>query len=78
MLGFGSPDAELVLSSFLVITVLTVTVGMLAVHWFMRNRRLEDVVARTPWPVVGLVWAGMLLLIVTTQGTGNAFIYFQF
>ena len=78
MLGFGSPDAELVLSSFLVFTVLTVTVGMLAVHWFMRNRRLEDVVARAPWPVVGLVWAGMLFLIVTTQGTGNAFIYFQF
>jgi len=78
MLGFGAPGGELVLSSFLVITVLTVTVGMLAVHWFMRNRSLEDVVARVPWPVLGVVWAGMLFLIVITQGTGNAFIYFQF
>jgi alginate O-acetyltransferase complex protein AlgI len=78
MLGFGALESELVLSSFLVLTVLTVTVGMLAVHWYMRNRRLEDVVARAPWPVTGLVWAGMLFLIVITQGTGNAFIYFQF
>jgi alginate O-acetyltransferase complex protein AlgI len=78
MLGFGALESELVLSSFLALTVLTVTVGMLAVHWFMRNRRLEDVVARSPWWLTGVVWAGMIFLIVITQGTGNAFIYFQF
>ena len=53
-------------------------VGMLAVHWYMRSRRLEDVVARAPWWLTGLVWAGMLFLIVITQGSGDAFIYFQF
>jgi len=78
MLGFGAPDGELVLSTFLVTTVIAVTVGMLIVHWFMRNRRLEEVVARSPWWLTGLVWAGMMFLIVITQGTGNAFIYFQF
>ena len=78
MLGFGALDSEFVLSSFLVLTVLTVTVGMLAVHWYMRSRRLEDVVARSPWWLTGVVWAGMIFLIVITQGTGNAFIYFQF
>jgi len=39
---------------------------------------LEEVVARSPWWLTGLVWAGMMFLIVITQGTGNAFIYFQF
>jgi hypothetical protein len=67
-----------VLSSFLVITVLVVTIGMLAVHWYMRNRRLEEVVAKSPWWLTGIIWAGMLFAIVLTQGTGNAFIYFQF
>ena len=28
--------------------------------------------------LTGLIWAGMLFAIVITQGTGNAFIYFQF
>jgi hypothetical protein len=26
----------------------------------------------------GIIWAAMLFAIVITQGTGNAFIYFQF
>jgi alginate O-acetyltransferase complex protein AlgI len=78
MLGFGVEGSELVLSTFLVTTVIAVTVGMLAVHWYMRNRRLEEVVARAPWWFTGFVWAGMLFLIVITQGSGDAFIYFQF
>jgi alginate O-acetyltransferase complex protein AlgI len=78
MLGFAPGETELVLSSFLVITVLVVTAAMLAVHWFMRNRRLEEVVSKAPWWLTGLIWAVMLFAIVITQGTGNAFIYFQF
>jgi alginate O-acetyltransferase complex protein AlgI len=58
--------------------VLVVTVGMLVAHWTMRNRRLEDVVSRTPWWVLGLIWAVMLFAILITQGVGDAFIYFQF
>jgi alginate O-acetyltransferase complex protein AlgI len=78
MLGFGVEGSVLVLSTYLVTTVIAVTIGMLAVHWFMRSRRLEDVVAKSPWWLTGLVWAGMLFLIVITQGSGDAFIYFQF
>ncbi|MBT8479691.1 MAG: MBOAT family protein [Gemmatimonadetes bacterium] len=78
MLGFGVEGSVLVLSTYLVTTVIVVTVGMLAVHWFMRSRRLEEVVAKSPWWLTGLVWAGMIFLIVITQGSGDAFIYFQF
>ncbi|MDT8436242.1 MAG: MBOAT family O-acyltransferase [Gemmatimonadota bacterium] len=78
MLGFAPAGAALVLGSHLALRVVVVTAGILAVHWAMRNRRLEEVVARAPWWLTGLAWAGMLVLIVITQGSGDAFIYFQF
>ncbi|MFW6089268.1 MAG: MBOAT family O-acyltransferase [Gemmatimonadota bacterium] len=72
------PGGDLVLPTFDVILVSVITVGMLAVHWTMRNRRLEQVVARTPWWLTAAVWGTMLHLIIITQGSGDAFIYFQF
>jgi len=78
MLGFGVEGSELVLSTYLVAVVVAVTVGILVVHGFMRNRRLEQVVANAPWWLVGSVWAAMLFLILISQGSGDAFIYFQF
>jgi alginate O-acetyltransferase complex protein AlgI len=78
MSGFAPVQNELVLGSHLVITVLVVTGGMLAVHGAMRDRRLEDVVAGTPGWLVAVVWAAMLFAIIISQGSGNAFIYFQF
>lgn len=52
--------------------------GMLLIHGLMRERELEDVVARTPWGVTAAVVGLMLFAIVITQGSNNAFIYFQF
>jgi alginate O-acetyltransferase complex protein AlgI len=69
---------ELVLSTDHVARVVVVTVGMLIVHWTMRNRSVEEVASRTPWIILALVWAAMLFAIVITQGAGDAFIYFQF
>jgi len=78
MLGFGLEGSVPVLSTYLVTVVVSVTVGILLVHGFMRNRRLEDVVANAPWWLVGSVWAAMLFFILIAQGSGDAFIYFQF
>jgi alginate O-acetyltransferase complex protein AlgI len=69
---------DLVLSTDYVARVIVVTVGMLIVHWTMRNRSVEEVASRTPWIILALVWAAMLFAIVITQGAGDAFIYFQF
>jgi len=44
----------------------------------MRARTLESVIARAPAAVVCGVWALLLFAIVTVQGAGSAFIYFQF
>jgi alginate O-acetyltransferase complex protein AlgI len=73
-----TPGGKVVLPTDGVALVAVVTVGMLVAHWTMRSRRLEDVVSKTPWWLLGLTWAAMLFAIVITQGVGDAFIYFQF
>jgi alginate O-acetyltransferase complex protein AlgI len=76
---FGlSADAKAVLANIYVIEAILVTIGMLVVHWLMRNTTLEAVVQKTSSTVIGLIWGLMLFLIIITQGSGDAFIYFQF
>lgn len=55
-----------------------VTVGMLTVHWSMRNTTLEDVAKRTPWLLRAVIIAVMITLTVMMPGEDRAFIYFQF
>ena len=56
-----------------------VTAGLLVAHWLLRDtthrsmRGAHAALARRP-----RVWALMLCAIILTQGSGNAFIYFQF
>jgi D-alanyl-lipoteichoic acid acyltransferase DltB (MBOAT superfamily) len=52
--------------------------GILLVHACMRTRTLEGVVSRTHPVVLATVWAAMAFLVIITQGSGDAFIYFQF
>jgi D-alanyl-lipoteichoic acid acyltransferase DltB (MBOAT superfamily) len=61
-----------------VIQVSVVILTMLAVHWFMRNRLLHEVVGALPRWLLGVIWGAILWLIIITQGQSNAFIYFQF
>jgi D-alanyl-lipoteichoic acid acyltransferase DltB (MBOAT superfamily) len=70
--------ARPILPTFSLISVVAIVGGLVLTHWLMRARTLEAVVARTPAAVVCLVWALMAFLIVIAQGSGNAFIYFQF
>jgi len=55
-----------------------VTVALLATHWAMRARPLEDLVERTPWLVRSLALGTMIVAIIIMQGQDRAFIYFQF
>src|SRR3954468_724569 len=70
------PDA--ILSTREILQVTIVTVGLLIAHWSMRETSIEAVVARLPRWAVGAVWFLMAGAIVLTQGSSNAFIYFQF
>jgi len=71
-------DGKVVLPPILIIQTV-VTIGtMLVAHWYMRNRKLDEVIGSMPAWLVGLVWGGLLTLIVISQGGSAAFIYFQF
>jgi alginate O-acetyltransferase complex protein AlgI len=77
MFGIGEA-AEKVLYWNGIAAVAVVTAVMLASHWYMRDTSLEAVVERTPAWLLGAVWAAIVFAVLTTQGSGNAFIYFQF
>jgi alginate O-acetyltransferase complex protein AlgI len=60
------------------IAVAVIVSGIVAAHWLMRERTLESVIARTAAPLLAALWACLAFAIVIEQGSGNAFIYFQF
>jgi len=67
-----------ILSSFSLIAVAAIVGGLVLTHWFMRARTLESVVARVHPVAVCAVWGLLAFAIVIAQGSGAAFIYFQF
>ena len=77
MLGLNVA-AKPILTTYYLVTVAFIVVCIVLAHWFMRQRTLESLVTRTPAVVVSIVWALMAFTIVIAQGSGNAFIYFQF
>jgi D-alanyl-lipoteichoic acid acyltransferase DltB (MBOAT superfamily) len=73
----GGPGTVYVgLANALNIAVLTLMV--LWVHWYMRDRTVEDVVQRIPWWARSAGLAFMLFWLINETGGGHAFIYFQF
>ena len=77
MFGLNS-EAKAVLANIYIIEAIIVTVAMFMAHWMMRNTSLEEVISKTNSTIIGLLWGLMLFLIIITQGSGDAFIYFQF
>jgi D-alanyl-lipoteichoic acid acyltransferase DltB (MBOAT superfamily) len=77
MLGLHAQPAA-VLPTVKIIETLVCSVGLLSVHWYMRDRTLEDVITQSSPRLVAVVWACMAFAIIIAQGRGNAFIYFQF
>lgn len=72
------PVGEAILSGREILQVSLVIAGLWLVQWRLRDTSLEAAVARQPAWLVGAVWTLMLGGIILTQGSGNAFIYFQF
>ena len=60
------------------IYAMVIVAGIVGTHWAMRDKTLEIAIERTPAWIVGVIWAVMAMAIVAEQGTGSAFIYFQF
>jgi alginate O-acetyltransferase complex protein AlgI len=77
MFGLNA-GTEPILAAAHLVAVTVIVGGIVCVHWRMRARTLESLVSATPAPVLAAVWSIMLFSVIVEQGTGNAFIYFQF
>ncbi len=77
MFGLATEPAA-VLPTIFMIKVGVLITGIVATQWLMRKRTLEGVVSRAPWWLTGLIAALMLFAVIVAQGSGQAFIYFQF
>ena len=60
------------------VIVAIVTLFLLGAHWALREISLETAVVRLPRWTVTTIWFLMACAIILTQGSSNAFIYFQF
>jgi D-alanyl-lipoteichoic acid acyltransferase DltB (MBOAT superfamily) len=81
MLGgmFGQhAHGDAILSTRELLQIGGVTVGVLAMHWAMRDNTFETAVMRLPHWATAAIWSAMACAIIVTQGNSNAFIYFQF
>jgi alginate O-acetyltransferase complex protein AlgI len=74
----GHPSGDMILTTRELLQIGIVTVGLVSMHWLMRDDAFETAVMRLPaWAVTG-IWSIMAVAIIFTQGSSNAFIYFQF
>jgi alginate O-acetyltransferase complex protein AlgI len=73
-----APEPKKVLYLNEVIPAGVVIAGMVFTHWRMRDTSMEAVVEKTPAWLIGVALTFMLFMLVITQGSDSAFIYFQF
>jgi D-alanyl-lipoteichoic acid acyltransferase DltB (MBOAT superfamily) len=74
----GAPGSAPILTTMSIIKVVVIITGMILIHWFMRNRRVLDLIYKIPWWVTGILWSVILLLLILSQESSSSFIYFQF
>ena len=76
---FGQhPHGDAILSTRELLQIGTVTAGLIAMHWAMRDNTFETAVLRLPHWSIAAIGSAMICAIILTQGSSNAFIYFQF
>ena len=76
---FGLNDGAVPILPTVHLAMVTLIVsGIVFAHWQMRGQTLEAAVARAPALLLSGLLGVMAFSIVIAQGTGNAFIYFQF
>ena len=76
MVGLGGGPSVFTAVNHVLVAV--TMAALLAIHWAMRERPIEDLVGRTPWPIRSAALGAMIVAIVLMQGQDRAFIYFQF
>ncbi|MET0582921.1 MAG: MBOAT family O-acyltransferase [Pseudoxanthomonas sp.] len=77
MTGFN-PGAVAILPLVHLLAVAIIVGGLFFTHWRMRDTTLESLFNRTPAAIIAVAWGLVAFAIAIEQGTGSAFIYFQF
>jgi alginate O-acetyltransferase complex protein AlgI len=72
------PDGKIVLGYYSIIKVAIIISFTLFFHWKMREKRVLAEFSKLHWWALGLIWAGMLILLIWSQESTSSFIYFQF
>jgi alginate O-acetyltransferase complex protein AlgI len=67
-----------ILPTMYLVTTAVIVAGIVLAHWIMRRRTLESMLQQAPAVPMSLALGVMAFAVVTAQGDGNAFIYFQF
>src|SRR3954452_3852435 len=76
---FGQhPHGDAILSTRELLQIGSVTAGLIAMHWTMRDNTFETAVMRLPPWTIAAIGSALICAIIVTQGSSNAFIYFQF
>ena len=74
----GHPNGDMILTTRELLQIGVVTAGVIGLHWGMRDESFETTVMRLPAWAITAIGSFMAFAIIFTQGTSNAFIYFQF
>ena len=74
----GHPNGDMILTTRELLQIGFVTAGVISLHWAMREESFETAVIRMPAWAITALGSLMAFAIIFTQGTSNAFIYFQF
>ena len=74
----GVAHADPMLTTLAMIKIAIIIVAVVICHWLMRNTRVLTVAEKMPWWMLGFVWALLVLMIIWSQESSSAFIYFQF
>jgi len=74
----GHPNGDMILTTRELLQIGIVSVGVIGLHWTMREESFETTVMRLPAWAITAIGSFMAFAIIFTQGTSNAFIYFQF
>lgn len=78
MLGAASSITERLVDKLDILATFGVTGALLAAHWLLRDKTIEEYADRLPWWMISIAITVLLFLIATMPGEDRAFIYFQF
>jgi len=77
MFGANSQAVPILNSMNIAFTIVTMIL-MLAFHSYMRNRELIVIISNAPIWLISIIWSLLIAIIIFSQGSNDAFIYFQF